>query len=148
MSKTKTPGLFRDGGVAGENLSTQQITINARAIINAWEAASWTTASEVFEYGKNYFIVTAVAPGPEAAGAAHANFGGSSFGGLCCQCEVCTRELVCEHVVAVRLMLGDVTYPAAYAQFKGQKKRSRGRPRSGTGNGVRYGSGFTDSESE
>ena len=146
--KKLTPALFRDGGAAGGDLRAEQITTKARVIIDTWEAASWTTAQELYDYGNNYFIVTAVLSGPEAAGAVHQNFEGSNFGGLCCQCEVCTRELVCEHVVAVRLMLGDVTLPVQYASFKGQKKRERGRPRSGTGNGVRYGSGFTDSDSE
>ena len=59
--------------------------------------------------------------------------------GTCGILEVCSREFVCEHVVAMRLMLGEVTLPPEHAPLKGKKKRNLGRPAKETRGGVRFG---------
>ena len=102
-----------------------------------FQNASWQTAADVHAFTSKHFVVSSVVPGP--TGADHVGFADAFFGNLWCPCEVCSREFVCEHVVAVRLMLGEVTLPPEHAQFKGKKKRQRGRPAKGTGGGVRFG---------
>jgi hypothetical protein len=141
-SKDSYPGIFR---VAGQvNFGTLEVVnTNAQQLVSMWQGCNWTTTAQVYAHFNYYFIVSAV-PANE-----HVGFAGAFFGGLWCPCDVCTREKVCEHVIAVRMMLREVSLPAQYAAFKG-KKRPRGRPVTGTWAGGRNGrgggSGFSDSD--
>ncbi len=70
------------------------------------------------------------------------------FGGFWCSCETCAREYNCEHVVAVRIYLRQVTLPVKYAEWGKKGKRGRGRPKKATGPGMLYGPAFSDSDDD
>ena len=107
-----------------------------KPILSSMLNANWSTTEEIREHFEEYAIVYRVPPGAE----------GGFFGGYWCACEVCAREFVCEHVVAVRLLLEEVAVPAEYVDFTGRKKRRRGRPRNATQQGVRYGAFAADDD--
>ncbi len=136
-SKDAYPALFR---VPGEvNFAPfAVVNTNAQHLVSMWQERSWTSTMQVYSHFNHYHIVSTVVT--EGGDADNVRFGAAFFGGLWCPCDVCTREKVCEHVIAVRMMLGEVTLPAQYAAFKG-KKRPRGRPFTGTWAGGRSGRG-------
>ncbi len=136
-SKNNYEALFRTAGEV--NFAPFEIVnTNAQRLVGIWLGCAWTSSMEVKAHFNEYFIVSAVVTAETEAG--HPRFRDAFFGGLWCPCDVCTREKVCEHVIAVRMMLGEVALPAEYATFKG-KKRPRGRPVAGTWAGGRSGRG-------
>jgi hypothetical protein len=110
--------------------------VAARSMILTAEAGTWASAAAAFKYFTKCCVVRSVQDNEDAP---HADLQRPFFRGLWGSCEVCAREYVCEHVLAVLLRTGEVTLPAGLAQFKGRKKRSRGRPAELTGDGRRYG---------
>jgi hypothetical protein len=142
-NKNDTPEVFLSGG--GGALTWHESLLRARDVLITGETAAWADWKEAYEYYTKLSIVRFIPA--QVAAANPENVTAATFGGYWCQCETCTREKVCSHIVGVRIFLGEVTMPSEYAQFGKQKKRLRGRSRQATGPGMRYGPAEAASDS-